>query len=481
MLQKSVLGVFVALFFVLPSFASAKDVDLTEVRGVSLPSFEWACVQYDQVYDFPLEETVQVLQNWNLDTVRLPLNQGCWLDNENYRAEVDEVINAFAAAGFGVIIDLHWNAPTGAGSIEQQVMADAERSLDFWRKIATKYKNTEAVIGYELYNEPHSISWDCWKNGCTTSEGWRTVGMQQMVNTVRAIDNETWVIVNGLDWANNVIGAIENRPNDPAGKMAFGWHVYDEFDDPNKCVTLECFENRIAPLADDFDIVITEFGSRLFCNPDHDDMIMNFASKEGIGLVAWAWYPADCGFPALIKDWSGTPSEAGSRWCAFLEGDCYKGVVRGATTTVTPQEPVATESTTPSTQSQPGAGAVINSGQPVCIVSLKHGVLNSQNTLCTSGQTLEISGASDQTWNNRISSWSTDGDWFAIAGWDYYTTSGRVEKGIEVWTPQASENVSESVNDRVRYILMFPGKNGSLTVYENIDKDGPYLKLSLKN
>lgn len=468
MLQRFIFGAFAVMLFVVPSATLAKEVDLTEARGVSLPSFEWACVQYSQVYDFPLQETLSALQNWNLDTIRLPLNQSCWLDDENYRTKVDEVITVFGDAGFDVIIDLHWNAPTGASGHEQQVMADAERSLTFWKNVATKYKNNDHVVAYELYNEPHSISWNCWRNGCTTSEGWRTVGMQEMVNTVRAIDSETWVIVNGLDWANNVIGAIENRPYDPAGKMAFGWHVYDEFDDPNKCVTKECFEDKIAPLAEKHDIVLTEFGSRLFCNPNHDQMIMDFAAGNGIGLVAWAWYPADCGFPALIKDWSGTPTGAGAKWCAFLGGNCYGGAKLV-------EAPVSEPVPVPTKQVQ----TTVNVNKPLCLVSFQHGVLNDKNTLCTDGYSIQVSGAADQTWNNRISSWKTEGNWLAVAGWDYYTTSGRIEKGIELWTPNGAGDVAANVNDRVHYILIFPEETGSLTMYENINYDGPYLKISV--
>lgn len=480
---------FIFIFFislVAPTVNAAGP--LTDVRGVSLPSFEWACVQYGQVYDFPLEDTVQVLTNWKLDTVRLPLNQDCWLTDNKYRTEVDKVIETFGDAGFNVIIDLHWNQPPGAKTHEQQVMADAEESISFWKQIATKYKDNSAVIAYELYNEPHSVSWDCWLNGCVTSEGWRTAGMQTLVDTVRSVDTDTWLIVNGLHWANDVIGAIKNKPTDSANKMAFGWHIYDEFDDPNKCVTKACFEEKIAPLAQNNDIVITEFGSRLHCNPSHDEMIMNFAQKNSIGLIAWAWYPADCGFPALIKDWSGTPTAAGSKWCAFLGGDCYKQIVREPVVTIPAPAPVTPSPATPTPTPTPTTPKPVtphttttnlNTTQTLCIVSLKHGVLNSQNTLCTGGQTLEISGASDQTWNNRISSWTTEGQWFAVAGWDYYTTSGRIEKGAELWTLQQSGNVGEHVNDRVRYILMFPSQNGSLTVYEDINKGGPQLKFKL--
>jgi hypothetical protein len=38
------------------------------------------------------------------------------------------------------------------------------------------------------------------------------------------------------------------------------------------------------------------------------------------GWTAWAWYPGGCAFPALIDDWSGTPSATGTIVRAALQG-----------------------------------------------------------------------------------------------------------------------------------------------------------------
>ena len=243
--------------------------------------------------------------------------------------------------------------------------------------------------------------------------------------------------MNGLHWGNDVQGAIANAPTDPADKLAFGWHVYDEFGDPNKCTTVACFNEKIAPLAEDNKIVITEFGSRLLCDPSHDENVMNFAVDNGIGFVGWAWYPADCGFPALIKDWSGVPTEAGWRLCTFLEGDCSTVAIEDTIFKKPEKKYVAGIATDTPAEVVPEVIEFPSNLPPICLISFDKGVLNSTNVTCNDGRTLSVSGTSDQTWNDRISSWSSEGPWAAIASWDYYTTSGRVEKGTELWLPNS--------------------------------------------
>jgi hypothetical protein len=456
---------FIVLFFT-PQTQAASE--LSSIRGVSLPSLEWACVQYNGVYDFPLKETAAILKKWNVNTVRLPLNQDCWLDNAKYRKEVKAVVDYFSKEGFSSIIDLHWNKPEKKSKLGQQVMADAKRSPEFWKSAALAFKANPKVIAFELYNEPHSISWDCWKAGCTTKEGWQAAGMNSLVQAVRSTGAKQWVIVNGLGWGNDVIGAAARLPVDPENKIALGWHVYDEFDDKSKCTTPNCFESKIAPLAKQYPIVITEFGSRLHCNPNHDKGVMEFAARNGIGLVGWAWYPSDCGFPALIKDWSGTPTAAGYQLCAFLKGNCVPA--KAPVAAAPAKKPVIAALPTPVKKP---AGA-----KNVCTVYLDRGVVTAQSVVCSSKLTLTISGAKTQTWNNRISSWKTEGDWTAATNWDYYTTQGRAEKGSEVWAANSLKNVSTAANDRTRVLVLYPGKSGSLTIYEDGAGKGALLKIS---
>ncbi len=42
-------------------------------------------------------------------------------------------------------------------------------SVAFWKDVAAAYKNHPAVI-FDLYNEPHDVSWDVWLKGGKVTE-----------------------------------------------------------------------------------------------------------------------------------------------------------------------------------------------------------------------------------------------------------------------------------------------------------------------
>ena len=64
----------------------------------------------------------------------------------------------------------------------------------------------------------------------------------------------------------------------------------------------------LAPESDP--IFVTEFGS-FNCNPWYAQQLIDYADQWGLSWSAWAWFPGGCGFPAMIDDWSGTPSATG--------------------------------------------------------------------------------------------------------------------------------------------------------------------------
>ena len=84
---------------------------------------------------------------------------------------------AAASRGAYVAIDLHrFGAPT-------------DDSVDFWKEAAARYKNHPAVL-FDLFNEPHDISWEVWRNGGTVEDkkqrtAYESPGMQRLVDAVR--------------------------------------------------------------------------------------------------------------------------------------------------------------------------------------------------------------------------------------------------------------------------------------------------------
>ena len=78
--------------------------------------------------------------------------------------------------------------------------------------------NNPAVI-YDLYNEPHDVSWDVWQNGGRITDrpngrkagparAYACVGMQTLLDTVRATGAKNVVVAGGLDWAYDFSGIL---------------------------------------------------------------------------------------------------------------------------------------------------------------------------------------------------------------------------------------------------------------------------------
>src|SRR6266508_2243466 len=155
--------------------------------GVNRSSFEYACAQGWALWEGETDQaSVAAMKAWRINTVRLPLNEACWLGLSNvepqyrgatYRAAVLAYVRRLHDAGLYVILDLHWNAPGQKRALDQQLDADADHSPAFWRSVARAFRTDRAVL-FDLYNEPHDISWSCWRNGCNTPAHWKIAGLE---------------------------------------------------------------------------------------------------------------------------------------------------------------------------------------------------------------------------------------------------------------------------------------------------------------
>ena len=281
-------------------------------RGVARPSLEWnpageglSAVDYER------------MAGWGANVVRIALNQGFWLPGSSVHAPsypeiVDQQIAWAHDAGLDVILDLHWSDRGDFGlTPDQQRMAD-EHSIAFWDEVATRYQDDGRVL-FELYNEPHDVSWDVWRNGGDTGEGWTAVGMQTLYETVRATGAENLVIAGGLDWAYDLSGVPGDTEIDGYNVM-YASHPYDL---PTKQPS--GWDSAWGFLAAEHPIIVSEFGS-FDCDASYTTALVDYADSHALSFTAWAWYPGGCDFPALIDDWNGTPSAAGQIVRAALMG-----------------------------------------------------------------------------------------------------------------------------------------------------------------
>jgi cellulose synthase/poly-beta-1,6-N-acetylglucosamine synthase-like glycosyltransferase len=308
--------------------------------GVNRSGTEYACVVERTgigVFSGPSNAaSIAAMASWHINAVRVSLNEDCWLGingvtpaygGRKYRRAIAAYVRALNSAGLVAILDLHWNAPGGLLSDRQQLMADADHAPAFWTAVAARFRRNPGVI-FDLYNEPHGISWDCWLLGCQTREGWQTAGMQSLVDAVRRTGAKQPIMVGGLAHGGDVSGWTAHPVRDPLGQLIASVHVYE----PSYCTTVSCWNRTLNPVAEDVPIVTGELG-------EYDrksgfiTTYMKWADDRwrhhrSISFLAWSWDVAQGeGGPSLIASYDGTPTTYGRGFQSHLERLFERGLI----------------------------------------------------------------------------------------------------------------------------------------------------------
>jgi putative cell wall-binding protein len=281
------------------------------VHAVNWPSFEYACQQgWGNSADGATAAAASAMAAWGINAVRIPLNQDCWLGADGsprspitvngYKTALSAWVSTLNAAGLVVILDLHWTAPAGSTADGQRAMPDAQ-STTFWTSVATFFKTSKSVL-FETFNEPysrgsHPVSWACWLNGgCLVpvandqspigTATYPAVGQATLVSAIRATGATQPILLDGLNYANDLTGWLANKPAD--GQLIASWHNY-----PGQgCSDAACWNSQIVPVAASVPVIATEFGET-DGGSTFMTGFMNWADAHGIGYAPWAWWVTD--------------------------------------------------------------------------------------------------------------------------------------------------------------------------------------------
>ena len=297
--------------------------------GVDRSGTEYACIQGWGFFDGPSDlASIQAMATWHVNSVRIPLNEDCWLginnapaaySGSNYQTQIVNYVNLLNANGMVAILDLHWNAPGTAQATGQEPMPDADHAVAFWQSVAGTFKNNSSVI-FDLYNEPYpdsnqdtTAAWTCWRDGNVSIQtncpgvGFSAVGMQALVTAVRNAGANNILMLGGVEYSNSLSRWLTFKPSDPQNNLAASWHSYNF----NICNTATCWNQYIAPVAQQVPIVAGEIGEN-DCAHGYIDGLMPWMDSHGVNYLGWTWDTWNCSSgPALISDYSGTPTNFG--------------------------------------------------------------------------------------------------------------------------------------------------------------------------
>jgi endoglucanase len=317
----------------------AADVPLA-VHGVNRSGTQYACSEGWGIFDGPSDAaSIAAIAAWRVNTVRVSLNDACWLGvngvpaaygGTNYQTAIVGYVNRIHAAGLYVILDLHFANPGTSLQPDQVPMADRDHANTFWSSVAATFKTDPAVM-FDLFNEPYpdsnhdtTAAWACVRDGGTCpGVGYQAAGSQEMLNAIRATGATNVVMVGGPQYAGVVDQWTAYAPTDPAGQLAASIHIYwqtPQAPDWSPCYLQACWDSTIAPLAATTPVVIGEVGEHdcnygleygTALNPPQQNLFA-WADQHGVGFASWAWFVGNCAAePALISSYTGTATAYG--------------------------------------------------------------------------------------------------------------------------------------------------------------------------
>jgi hypothetical protein len=297
---------------------SGKEVWL---QGVNVVSLEFS-LRGEKVQ----KATLVAVDEWKANCIRLPVKEEYWFGRaagqkdggQGYRDLVDQVITLATNRGAYVVLDLHrFRAPNAA-------------HVEFWVDAAEKYKNHPAVL-FDLFNEPHGISWQVWRDGGFVAEkkqpadedafltpeekakqaqGFESPGMQKLIDAVRATGAKNVVIVGGLDWAYDLSGIADGYElTDKSGHgIVYSTHIYPWKRD---------WAGKVLRVAEKHPIFVGEVGadinkmSFIPAEAQEDPYtwvpdMLGLIQKHRLNWTAFSFHPKAT--PVMIKGWDFAPT-----------------------------------------------------------------------------------------------------------------------------------------------------------------------------
>jgi endoglucanase len=331
-------------------FVSTQTGNVVQLLGVSVSGMEQGSTSFAngvENYGNATDPGFAAMASWNMNVVRIPLNEDTWLGVNNcvsdggssatLQSNIKQAVANANAAGMYVILDLHWTAPNAFGCPQGQgAMPDADNTIAFWTSVAQTFKGNPAVI-FELFNEPFGTNvyanwveavnsaapsgqsasdtsillnggtyyngymYQC-NNGCNLTGGqeylapnttsFQVAGYQAIINAIRATGATNVILANPIGWAGQIQTWLAARPTDPIGQLGVGWH-----EDGGSTTDAQAVLNAGYP------IVITEAYTI-------GDATFAWATANHVGFSFWAW--VDWSGAALSNAKTHTPNAQGT-------------------------------------------------------------------------------------------------------------------------------------------------------------------------
>ena len=219
---------------------------------------------------------------------------------------MDKIIAGADERDIKIILDNHRSTPGGgpeAGGLWYTSGYPESSWIADWKRLALRYKNSAAVIGVDLRNEPYGACWGCGN----PSQDWR-LAAEKAGNAVLSVNPNLLIIVEGVSeyngqytwWGGNLMGAKDYPVRlDVPDRLVYSTHEYPEtvyrqpwFSDPNYPNNLPAVwdkywgylvKENIAP------VLIGEFGTKYETVKDRQ-WLQAFRSYIRLNKLSWTFW-----------------------------------------------------------------------------------------------------------------------------------------------------------------------------------------------
>ncbi len=193
------------------------------------------------------KKDIDLLATWGFNSIRLPmhynlytlpieqetiLGENTWLE-EGFKM-TDDLLNWCAANKIYLILDLH-AAPGGQGHDANisdydtskpslwESEANQNKTVALWKKLASRYKDSPWIGGYDIINEPNWNFDGKNVNGCDETLNIPLRNLEiRITKAIREVDTNHLVIIEGNCWGNNYNGIFPLWDDN----MALSFHKY---------------------------------------------------------------------------------------------------------------------------------------------------------------------------------------------------------------------------------------------------------------
>jgi len=242
------------------------------------------------------------MKEMGANLVRIPIHPIAWRERtpEVYLKLLDDAVKWCTELKMYIIIDWH-----SIGNLKMELFQDSyyettkKETYDFWRTIADHFEGNNTVAFYEIFNEP-TLFFGCLGN--MTWNEWKKIN-EDIINLIRAYDEETIPLVAGFDWAYD-LKPIRDEPINAEG-IGYTAHPYPF---KRKKPWEPKWDEDFGFAKRKYPVLATEFGFspeeiEKDENKGYGEIVIGYLEEREISWVGWI-FDADWN-PQMIKSWEG--------------------------------------------------------------------------------------------------------------------------------------------------------------------------------